>query len=121
MKELSDFNFPQVYTILKTQGFWCIIAMYIFSLIFLLYVHVEFCSVLLSFICIAYISCMSQKAINRNLPVLWAESRPSLYSTGKRPCTRYVKFGIRIGLDWPPNGTNLGLFKISFSTFWLAK
>ena len=31
-----------------------------------------------------------------------------------------VKFCIQIGSDWPPNGTNVGLFKISFSTFWLG-
>ena len=32
-----------------------------------------------------------------------------------------VKFAIQIGSDWPKRGINLGLFKISFSTFWLAK
>ena len=34
--------------------------------------------------------------------------------------SRHVKFGIQIGSDWFPNVTNLGLFKISFSTFWLG-
>ena len=31
---------------------------------------------------------------------------------------------VRVGKNWvrlAPNGTNLGLFKISFSTFWLAE
>ena len=50
---------------------------------------------------------------------------PPLYHTElwpgvrwQRLTIRHVKFGIQIGSDWPPNGTNLGLFKISFSTFW---
>ena len=32
--------------------------------------------------------------------------------------TMDVEFGIQIGSELAPNGTNLGLFKISFSTFW---
>ena len=32
--------------------------------------------------------------------------------------SRDVQFGIRIGSDWPQNGTNLGLFTIRFSTLW---
>ena len=38
-----------------------------------------------------------------------------------REDTRDVKFGIQIGSDRPPNATNLGLFNISFSTFWLTE
>ena len=34
---------------------------------------------------------------------------------------RDIKFGIQIGSDWPKIQTNLGLFKISFSTFWLSE
>ena len=32
-----------------------------------------------------------------------------------------VTFGIQIGSDWPQMEKNLGVFKISFSTFWLAE
>ena len=35
--------------------------------------------------------------------------------------SRDGQFGIQIGSDWPPNGINLGLLKICFSTFWLAE
>ena len=43
------------------------------------------------------------------------------YSNGQQAISGYVKLGIQIGSDWPPNVTNLGLFKISFSTFWLGE
>ena len=38
----------------------------------------------------------------------------------QRLCLRSVKFGIQIWSDLAPNGTKIGFFKISFSTFWLS-
>ena len=42
------------------------------------------------------------------------------FLNGKRLKTRDVKFSIQIWSDWPPNRTNMGLFKISFVSFWLG-
>ena len=62
---------------------------------------------------------------------LWSEIVNSLTHLGPKShipdlcCpdvySRDATFGIQIESDWPTNGTNLGLFKISLYTFWLAE
>ena len=47
--------------------------------------------------------------------------RDHILTWGTSAMHRDLKFSIHIGSDSPTNGTNLGLLKIIFSTFWLSE
>ena len=65
------------------------------------------------------ICCCTGMVYVLSIPIIsnFAGEQPVANISSSQGC----QIDIQIGSDWTLNGTNLGLFKISFSTFWLGE